>query len=182
MAAKPGDRTLIRYRGAVTQHRLHGLGVELLAALAEIGTSDKTIRRVFSVFVELGQNIQRYSLTQNDPHGAPSGSGEILIWELDSAVRIQASNATTQTQAEDLKQQCDRINTLSPSQLKEMHIAGLRRPRRQDSRGAQVGLVEIARRSGDGIGYGIDGTDSESCIVTLTVDVPKEKQNGKLED
>ena len=145
------DKFVLSYSGYVSEDILRAVGDTLRERLASHVNDSSQIRNIFSIFVELMQNIIRYG--DDGPQPALSETlekpsfGIVLVSQSDEQLSVMAGNFVTAEEADAL---AERINTLANSsadELRQMYRDKLRQPVEQESKGASLGLIEIARRA-----------------------------------
>ncbi len=144
------ERLHLVYKGPVTRDIL----AELAAVLRRQPLHRPQARRAFAVFVELAQNIQRYSADRFPlpPTAADTpdvGIGLLLVRECENTLHLTAANPAAVDTAQTL---ADTIALISGMHRPALNTAfrerrKTRRAPSQQPAGAGLGLYEIARRS-----------------------------------
>ncbi len=132
---------------------------------------------VFSVFVEQMNNILLYSEdklqdTTCEHDGAPVSCGVFVVGTKGKSYYLQTGNVVNKKQAELIKARVDHLNTLDKSDLRKFYKEKLRsEDENKDSKGAGIGLIEIARRASSKIDYELEPYDDESLFFTMHVTI-----------
>ncbi|MCS6968624.1 MAG: SiaB family protein kinase [Cytophagales bacterium] len=133
-------------------------------------------RRIFSVMVELVQNINLHSADKaySESDKKMVGKGIIVLsTSADGKIFTVASgNLIRKSEIESLRQKIDHINRLSEEQLRDYYLEQLRAPEDQDS----SGLIGVARRAKNPLAYDFIHVDEEHAFFLLTV--PIHQQNS----
>ena len=159
------DEFVLSYSGYVSEDILRAVGDTLRERLSNHVNDDHQIRNVFSIFVELMQNIIRYGDDGPQPvaldTGAKPSFGIVLISENSGKLNVLAGNFVTNEEATDLSLRIDELANSSSDELRAMYRQKLRQPSEETSKGASLGLIEIARRASLPLTFevqdGIDG-------------------------
>ena len=79
---------------------------------------------------------------------------------------------------EKIKAKCERVNAMNKDQLKALHQELIRGDRPKDgiSRGAGLGIVDIARKCDSPIECTVNPVDDAISFLTLSVSFKKENQ------
>jgi hypothetical protein len=117
--------------------------------MAITGESSKTQKRVYFVMVESLQNITRHQDVRVDEENHSFFVVHNKVGEYD----LTSGNVVEQSQIEDLKGKIDKINSLGPDELKDYYKHVLENTGMSDKGGAGLGLIEMARRSGNKLQY-----------------------------
>ena len=149
------DRNILfAYSGHVSERILAALCDALKHRLTVDHADRAVVRKVFSVFVEQVQNIMRYSAeTLPEPPSASPPKGVITVGYEDGKFFVQCGNPMKSTESGVLQQRLEYIASLDRDQLKTYYKEKLKEEPETGSKGASVGLVEIARRSTEPLKY-----------------------------
>ena len=164
------DEFVLSYSGYVSEDILEAVGDTLRQRLENHARSDKQIRNVFSIFVELMQNIIRYGV--DGPQPGPSDSekpsfGIVMVSENEGKMDVMAGNFVSNDEAQMLQSRMAFLQTQTPDQLRLLYRQRLREMPENHSKGASLGLIEIARRSTVPLTYEIThSSDGLSFFMT----------------
>lgn len=144
-------RVLVSYQGAVSNEMVMYLG----SVIEKKSSLSSKMKRVFGVFLEMAQNIMRYSEERAvaDENNQPTGVGRIMVTETDTQIVISGSNAVTVEAMKSLQSQIDRLNGLTKDEQKSLFLERRKLPPPAGSVGAGLGLIEIARKSDTQLEY-----------------------------
>lgn len=137
-------RILFAFKGTISQSMLTQLSVVLKQQAQE----EPQLNILFGIFIELSQNVRHYSAEQSlDQHGKPYGMGVITVSEEGDIYSISSGNAVLPENAIQLARACESLNDLDKAALNRLYKQRLLEDPPEGSKGAGVGLIEIARRS-----------------------------------
>ena len=134
---------------------------------------DALLRSVFAVFVEQMQNIIRYSAelaaqpSATDKPSLEIRYGILTIAQQGSEYIVQAGNLVAQKDVERLRARLSRIRDSNKEELRALHKEQLRAMPEEGSKGAGLGIMEIARRASKPIEF--DFTDVDDCYAFFTL-------------
>jgi hypothetical protein len=162
---------VLTYCGSVSEPVLVALGETLKQRMAERDTDAAVVKRVFSIFIEQVQNIIRYSgerLPQGQPQAPVMGGGLIMVGTEDGQYFVVCANFIPEDRVDRLRNRLAHLLTLDKDAIRVYYREKLREPPDEDSLGATVGLIEIARRSSRPLEYDFhptaDGQSSFFCL------------------
>jgi hypothetical protein len=148
----PEDRFMLCYSGYVSESVLEAVGGTLKERLDLHITEKKKIKVVFSIFVELMQNLIRYGAS--GPKGEQirneekAGFGMLMIIEDDDgSISLLSGNYVTDQEKKSMESRLERLLGKSHDELREIMKDQMRKAPEVTSKGASLGLIEIARRS-----------------------------------
>jgi hypothetical protein len=155
------------YTGPFTQDAVVATGQKLRAVA---GLSENARHRLFATFVELAQNIGRYSAERAGLPGAERGVGLVEIRESEEHLRIEAANPVTPETAAALAAALAAIAPLDADALKELHRERRRGAPPPGSLGAGLGLIELARHAAAPLAH--TAVPRPDGLVLFTLSVP----------
>jgi hypothetical protein len=135
---------------------------------------------VFSVFVEQMNNIMMYSADKERKtslEGIPLevSKGIFILGVYDAKYFIQCGNTVTHYNAEVLKKRIDYLNTLNKKELRLYHKQQMYAENdNPESKGAGIGLIEIARRASAPIDYEFEPYSNDLQYFTMYITVQQE--------
>ena len=176
------NNILVTYSGHVWANGIDGMAEMLLNRLEFDDMPFSTSQSIFSIFIEQINNIMMYSADKEhktDPSGKPMeiSKGIIVLGMEDTAYFIQSGNVVTDKNAEILKARIDYLNTLDKKELRQYYKQQLNaEDDNTESKGAGIGLIEVARRASGSIVYEFESLADGLQYFTMYITV---KQGGK---
>lgn len=160
---------ILTFKGTISQEILADVGISLRSKLGSYNISKKT----FAIFVELAQNIYHHSAQKeySTSKGRTAGVGVILIQDQEDYLVLSSGNLVENYKVEGLVERCEYINTLTEEELKDYYVKQRKRP--TGGVGANIGLIDMARRSGNPLGYQVTEIDEETSFFALSIRVTK---------
>jgi len=132
-----------------------------------------TQRRIFYVFVELGQNIGFYSDMREEKDGRSIGCGSLVIYENENQISFVLGNVINNTALNVLLKKCKIINKLERDSLREF-----KRYQRNlipgTNGGAHIGLIMVALTTRKKLEVDVLKIDDKKSFFTINVKIEKE--------
>lgn len=162
---------ILTFKGTISQEILADVGISLRSKLDSYTIS----KRTFAIFVELAQNIYHHSAQKeySTVKGRTAGVGVILIQNQKDNLVLSSGNLIENFKVEGLIERCDYINTLDDNELKDYYVKQRKRP--TGGVGANIGLIDMARRSGNPLEYQVVKIDDENSFFALSIKVNKQE-------
>lgn len=136
-------------------------------------SEEKVIKKkVFHVLVEILQNLNRHSDEMND---AKIGNGLFIIGMKDDIYYIISSNKVSAKHKDSLEIALKQVNAASRPELKEMYKKQIKEGKLSDKGGAGLGLIDIARKSGEQLNYQFLQIDENYYFFILEVEINTKK-------
>lgn len=167
--ALAADRLCFIYSGAFHDGhtaRLIALGEE---ASAGTGGGRSLSSRLAFVMVEAYQNIIRHRPVLPPDQGFGAARSVFMLRDQGSGPEVITVNPVVQPEAEALAQAMQRLTALDMPALKELFLNSLKSGHRTRQGGAGLGLIEIARRSSQGVCHHLEPLDAQHKLFTLQV-------------
>lgn len=151
---------------------------EIMVECKKILTDRQAIDRnclliLTSVFVELTENILKYSTERELRDGRERGVGIVVVRETGEQFTVFSGNRAAHGEGSRIKDRCAELNGMGKEQLREAYRQQRRESLKEGASGAGLGLIEIARRSSGPVGCEIEVIDEDSCFVSLTINIAK---------
>jgi len=178
------DRNNIRviYSGPIWSDGIDGMAEMMKKRLEFDDVPYSASKSVFSIFVEQINNMMMYSAEKEQKLNDVSASKEItkgvfVLGLQGDTYFVQTGNLVTNNNADILKERIDYLNTLDKKQLRQYHKERLNSENdNPESKGAGIGLIEVARRSASPIEYTFKPRSDEMQYFTMYLTV---SQGGK---
>jgi hypothetical protein len=167
---------MLVYQGDFTQETTKSI-LTMAERSLEAAEEDAGIKRkVFNVMVESLQNIVKHNEVLSDS-ALKGRTGIFLIAQNPDRYTIMSGNPVHKDRVARLKQTLNRINGLNKDGLKELYKNIIQDTTLSDKGGAGLGFVDMARKSGEKLGYDFPEMSEAHCLFCLTVSVSRELLN-----
>ena len=160
---------LFCYSGYVTELLLEAVGVALREKLAIDGVSRKQAMSLFSLFVEQVQNIVRYSAeVDGDEESGLLRYGVLTVGREEGGYFISCGNMINRSDVDRLRTTLDTAVAMNRDELLAAYKRNLKGESPPTSKGANVGILDIARLATRGIEYTFADQDEPFTFFTMT--------------
>lgn len=141
------ERILICFNGPISRTLIGEIGQALRSHIEASRGDGSTAMDVFSVYIEMSQNIRHYASARG--YGDAEASATVVIATTpDDRYAVSAGNLVELADGHALIERVHALAGLDKAALKALYKQQLRQPREsQRSSGAGLGLIEIARRA-----------------------------------
>jgi hypothetical protein len=167
-------RILFCYSGPIAHAGIEGVAQTLRMNLEYDDTGNATKLAVFSIFIEQVQNILNYSAerlcsAEADTENELSFGTVVIGREEDGSYFIYCGNRIYNKDIPELGKRIDEVKGLSKDELKALYKERRRMEPPPGSKGAGLGLVEIARKAGRPIEYSFRKIDEVFSFFVIKV-------------
>lgn len=167
----------IIYSGPLWMDGVEGIAAILKKRMAYDELPLSASQAVFSVFVEQINNMLMYSADKESP-GQPENAfgeaskGTFVLGKMGKTYFLQSGNVMSSDSIDMIRDRIDYLNTLDKPGLRKYYKEMIRQENRNPlSRGAGLGLIEIARRSSSKIEYDFTPLDEDKCFFSMYVEI-----------
>jgi hypothetical protein len=133
----------------------------------------KVKRKVFNVLVECLQNLYHHidKDATEEVKTTFDSSALLMIAKNVDDYQIMTGNYLETKNVEDLKSKLDLVNSMDKAELKAYYKEILNNGTRSVKGTAGLGMIDIARKSGQKLGYHFMEVDKEMTFFSLTVKI-----------
>lgn len=137
----------LSYGGFLTQTLISGM-TEALEKEAEYhGLNMGVSSNIFTIFIELSQNVMNYSKTKNLNCKEVKSEGLIVVGKDEENYYIHSQNVIAKEDKDKIEPKLDEIITMSKDDIKKRYRELRRSGRDKHGKGGGIGFYEIAKRS-----------------------------------
>lgn len=135
---------------------------------------DNTRRKIFNIMVEVLQNISKNKVERSDK--TPDIEAVFILGSNQDDYLLISSNLISNDRIGRLKERIDQVNSLDKEGLKLLYRDVRLNAAFSDKAGAGIGIIDIARKSENRLGYSFEQINGEYSIFSLLIKVTKEKK------
>lgn len=172
-----GDNVLLAYKGSITTDFINNVLDTVEAKLQDFDEISKIRKKVYNVLVESLQNLYHHidELPDKFKDEYDIKFGILVISKENSVYKISTGNFIRSEKIKYLKDKIDKINSLSKEELKDMYKFILNHQKLSAKGGGGLGLVDIARKTGNKLNYMFQSFNNEFYFYTLEIFVSESK-------
>lgn len=144
----------------------------LAKAEAEVLTimeEKKLKKRIFYILVESMQNITRHKASVHVP--TDGSKPLLLIGKQGNTPYVLTANPIENAKINTLQERIDIINATGVGELRQLYRDALNDGDFNDAGGANLGLIDIARKAGGTLQYGFDQIDGKHSYFILKINI-----------
>lgn len=160
---KKGDINYV-YRGEFSQSISHHILSLAEKNIDKFGMPSKLKKRVFHIMVESIQNITRH---QDAPEDKPEATAIFGIQKKGPWYYVTTGNVLEQNKVADLRGKLEKVNSLDQEELTAFYREILSDGKISTKGGAGLGLIEMARKSGNKLHYDFRNITEELAFFYL---------------
>jgi hypothetical protein len=139
---------LFYHKGFFSHNIVAAMGEVVKLQLEVAGVNGPTRRKLFSSFVELSQNIVHYSASSLHPEAEDGGAireGAVCISKDGDRHLMLCVNPIATADVDHLRNKLEPLRNMSIEEIKQAYKVSLRADTPEDSKGAGLGFLTMAR-------------------------------------
>lgn len=165
---------MFSFNGAFSETMINEIVMLLKKMMAMENASHSAIYNIFSVVVELLQNINRYSAKRtmakiNKQEDINLGLGMIFAGTEGEEFFIQSGNPIETDKTAALQDKLTVIQNMNKDELRRYYKSELKKEQAENITGAGVGLIEAARKASRPIQFRFDPIDDQLSFFSLKI-------------
>lgn len=171
-----GD-VLLAYKGSITTELITNVLEVIESKLQDINTASVVKKKIYNVLVESLQNLFHHidDLPEQIKDEFDARFGVLVVSKEEDFYRISTGNFVRSGKVKQLKDKIDKINSLSREELKDMYKFVLNHQKLSAKGGGGLGLIDIAKKTGNKMEYSFLKYNSEFEFFNLNVFISEVK-------
>lgn len=148
---------------------IEGIGSAIRAKIGEGSDGDKRAAlKVFSIFVEQVENVINYSVEKDQANSAMS-FGIVVVGKKDGLFFISGGNRIERSRESKLGGYLTKLAAMDKKELKTYYKERRRAGKDDDSKGAGIGFIEMARKSCKPLEFDFQKLDEKYSFFTIEI-------------
>src|SRR4030043_1906965 len=167
---------VIYYKGNIDSDLINGVLDAIEKKLVTDKEHSKTRKKVYNVLVESLQNLYHHvdKVPADFEDQSSDKYGLLVVQKVDSGYKIITGNFVHADNVEKLEEKIKRINRSSHEEIKELYKFILNHQRISAKGGGGLGLVDIARKTGNKLDYSFKEYNDKYSFFYLNTLIDKE--------
>jgi hypothetical protein len=166
---------MLSFKGDVTSEMLTSMLQIMETKLDNLGEPSKMKRKVYNVLVECLQNLYHHRDEMKRIGIDEESAAIFMIGRDDVGYNIVTGNYILTERVEKLKSRIDHVNSLDKDGLKTLYKEVLNNDERSDKGGGGLGIIDIARKSGQNLVYDFMEVDKNYSFFSLYINIVQKK-------
>jgi hypothetical protein len=162
---------VLAYKGNISEELFNSLLQIAENKLGKIELKYKTRKKVFNILVEILQNVFHHIDGEEEEENQDLLSIVFLLSKYETDYKIITGNHILQSKVDELKSKIDFINAMNEQELRSVYRQTLYKGDISEKGGAGLGIIDIARRSGEKINYSFKKVDEFYSFFSLEVKI-----------
>lgn len=165
---------MLSFKGEMSADLLTSILQIIENKLDRFGESAKVKKRMFNILVECLQNLHHHIEQPPKQFDDDTPSVIVMIAKNVTGYSIITGNFILKNNAEMLKGRLEEINSMSPEEVKALYKSVLADGKLSEKGGGGLGMIDIARKSGEKLEFGFLPFADGSSFFSLNVKVKQD--------
>ena len=165
------DGIIFSFSGPMSHDIIEGIGGAIRAKIGEGNDGDKRAAlKVFSIFVEQVENVINYSV-EKDPANSAMSFGIVVVGKKDDLFFVSGGNRIETSRQSKLEEYLTKLAAMDKKELKIYYKERRRAGKEEDSKGAGIGFIEMARKSCKPLEFNFQKIDNKYSFFTIKISI-----------
>ncbi|HEV7232591.1 MAG TPA: SiaB family protein kinase [Bacteroidia bacterium] len=167
------NNIMLSFKGDITSELLTSILQIMESKLDNLQEEPKIKKKVYNVLVECLQNLYHHmdDMPANVALDDKARSAIFMIGKVDNQYNIITGNYIKSRNVSGLKNRLDEINKLSKEELKDYYKMVLNNGEMSDKGGGGLGMIDIARKTGEKLNYNFMPVDDSYSFFSLNIKI-----------
>ncbi len=172
------NHLVFAYSGVVSDSITHKI-IELTQSNIDSAGSFVRIKNKISfLMAECYQNVARHTKYSVD-EGITNLKGSFYVRSVGDSFHIASANPVNTEFVDSIKEKLDKVNSLSPDELRLLQKQVLAKGKISDRGGAGLGIIEMARRTGQKISYDFEAMEHNQAMFFLQLNIVNTNEQNR---
>jgi len=176
---KDKNNVILFYKGNVDSDVINHVLDTVEDKMVEVNEQSKLRKKVYNVLVESLQNLYHHvdKVPEDFEDQSAEKFGMLVVQKVDGGYKIITGNFVHADNIEKLEEKIKRINRSSHEEIKELYKFILNHQRISAKGGGGLGLVDIARKTGNKLEYAFKEYNDKYSFFYLDILVDEREQS-----
>ena len=165
------NNILLSFKGDITSELLTSILQIMENKMDNMQEEPKTKKKVYNVLVECLQNLYHHMDDATNENGFKERSAIFMIGKNENGYNIITGNYILNDGVSGLKNRLDEVNSLTKDQLKDYYKSVLNNGEMSLKGGGGLGMIDIARKTGEKLEYDFLDIDNKVSFFTLIIKI-----------
>ena len=165
------NNILLSFKGDITSELLTSILTIMENKMENMQEEPKMKKKVYNVLVECLQNLYHHMDDVADAAGDVNRSAIFMIGKVNNAYTITTGNYILSENVNGLRGRLDEVNALTKDELKEYYKKVLNNGEMSLKGGGGLGMIDIARKTGEKLEYNFLEIDNKVSFFTLNIKI-----------
>jgi hypothetical protein len=171
------NNIMLSFKGDITSELLTSILQIMESKMENLDESPKVRKKVYNVLVECLQNLYHHmdEIPSTEDNDLNNRSAIFMIGKVGEDYQVYTGNYMYTNHVEKLKSRIDTVNSMDKEELKDYYKMVLNNGEMSAKGGGGLGMIDIARKSGQKLDYEFTTLDEKCSFFTLNIKISPNK-------
>ncbi|MBI2969059.1 MAG: hypothetical protein HYY40_14760 [Bacteroidetes bacterium] len=175
------NNVLLSFKGEITSELLTSVLQIMETKMENLQEAPKIKKKVYNVLVECLQNLYHHIDEQPETDEIGAKTAMFLIAREQDGYIIVTGNYIMNESVNGMKERLDKINTLNKEELKNFYKEILSNREFSSKGGGGLGMIDIARKSGQKLGYSFVPVNDSHSFFYLNIKIRQTEDEKEIQ-
>jgi len=172
------NHIILSFKGEITSDIIT-MVLQIMESRLEAEEAKSSVKKkIFNILVECMQNLYHHAEAEEEGE-ITTRKAMLEMYFDDSFYNIITGNYMKNEEVEKLKSRLDKVNSLSKDELRSFYREILDNNQISQKGGANLGMIDMARKSGEKLDYHFTKVNDNLTFFDLKVRISNKKKNKK---
>lgn len=167
------DNIIMSFKGNVTSELLTSVLQIMESKMDRLNEPNRVKKKVYNILVEALQNLYHHMDKQTSNSANGHNTVIFMIGKSNETYSVFTGNFIKNENISGLRSKLEKINSLEESELKEYYKEVLNNGMMSEKGGGGLGMIDIARKSGQKLEYDFQTVDDDYSFYSLNINIPQ---------
>lgn len=170
------NKVVLSFKGDVTSQLMTSILQIIEQRMDDMNEAPRLRKKVYNVLVECLQNLYHH-IDEIPSETAKTGTDRSAIFMISlnkNGYSITTGNYILASRKKDFEHKLERINSMDREELKDLYKEVLNSDERSDKGGGGLGMIDIARKTGNKLNYDFAPLNNEYAFFSLNINVEEQ--------
>jgi len=164
---------MLSFKGNVTSELLTSVLQIMESKMDRLNEPNRIRKKVYNILVEALQNLYHHMDRQTSTAENGHNTVIFMIGKSKEVYSIFTGNFIRNENIDALKSRLEKINSMKPEELKAFYKEVLNNGMMSEKGGGGLGMIDIARKSGQKLSYDFQQVDNDYSFYSLNINIPQ---------
>lgn len=170
------NKVVLSFKGDVTSELMSSILQIIEQRMNDLNEAPRLKKKVYNVLVECLQNLYHH-IDEMPSETAENGIDKSAIFMISltpTGYSVTTGNYILKSRTENFKNKLEKINSMDKEEVKALYKEVLNSGNRSEKGGGGLGMIDIARKTGNKLNYDFSTLNDEYSFFSLNINIEEQ--------
>ena len=170
------NKVVLSFKGDVTSELMSSILQIIEQRMNDLNEAPRLKKKVYNVLVECLQNLYHHidEIPSETAENGLDRSAIFMISLTPTGYSVTTGNYILKSRTENFKKKLEQINSMDKEELKALYKEVLNSGDRSEKGGGGLGMIDIARKTGNKLNYDFSNLNDEYSFFSLNINIEEQ--------